>query len=111
VSRETMQGTTQYDVEVYLNDALVGKVRSSEAPVALDVSKYVVAGENRVRMVAMKQVGERRVSQSEKDVLEITIGQGTVSGGSVTIDKVLVTFKRNAAETQSLRQDLTFRSP
>lgn len=111
VSRETMKGATQYEVDVYINDAFVKKVRSTEDPVVLDVSKFVVNGENKVRMVAMKQIGERRVSQSAADTLEISIGQGSAGGGTVTIDKVLCTFRRNAGETQNLREDFSFRSP
>jgi hypothetical protein len=111
VSRETMQGATQYEIDVYINDTLVKKIRSSEPPVVLDVSKHVVNGQNRVRMLAMKRIGERRVSQARSDVLEVSIGQGTASGGSVTIDRVLCTLKRNAAETHDVREDCSFRSP
>jgi hypothetical protein len=111
ISKESFHGATQYDIDVYINEAFVKKVRSVDDPIVLDVSRWVQNGENRVRMIAVKQLGERRVSTSAADTLEVILGQGNASGGMVTVDKVLVTFRRNANEVQNIREDFSFKYP
>jgi hypothetical protein len=95
-------------VDVFINDQLVTKVRSSEDPVVLDVTRFVNAGGNRVRMVATKRLESGRVSHSPTDSLEVQLGEGTQNGRTVTVNRVLATFRRDASETTSIREDFTF---
>jgi hypothetical protein len=111
VTKQTERGAVQYDVDIFINDAFVKKVRSIDEPTVLDVSRFVRSGQNRVRMVAIKNTGERRASSSPTDTLEIFLGEGTVGGGTVTVDKVHATFTRNASETNNFREDFTFAAP
>jgi hypothetical protein len=110
VTKQTARGAVQYDVDVFINDEHVKKVRSVDEPAVLDVSRYVRPGENRVRMVAIKNIGDRRASMSPTDTLEIFIGEGTVGGGTVTVDKVHLSFKRSAADVQNVREDFGFQA-
>jgi len=110
ISKQSQRGAVQYDVDVFINNQLVKKVRSIDDPVVIDVSRYVHAGENHVRMVAVKNIGERRVSFSPTDVLEVFVGEGVVGGGTVTVDRVHADFKLTAAETQNTQQDFTFKA-
>ncbi len=111
ISKQTRPNATNYDVDVFINDAFVKKVRSTDDAIVIDVSKWVQPGENRVRMIAVKNQGEKRTSMSPVDTLEVLVGEGVAAAGTVTVDKVDVTFKRNASETQNVREDFTFRAP
>jgi hypothetical protein len=110
ISKQTERGIVQYDVDVFVNEQFVAKVKSIEEPVVLDISRFVSDGENRVRMIAVKNIGERRSSQSPTDTLEVIIGEGVAGGGTVTVDKVHVNFKRHAGETSNLREDFSFQA-
>lgn len=108
VSTQTKRGVVQYDIEVYVNGKLVKKVRSSDDRTVLEVTKFVLAGNNKVRLVATKNMGDKRLSSSAADVLEIVLGEGTVGGGTVAIDKPVVTSKRTAQETKNMTEEATF---
>lgn len=108
VSKQAKRGQTQYDVDVYVNDTLVKKVRSTEDSVVLEVTKHVKAGANKVRLVAVKNLGDKRLSTSPTDTLEIILGEGNVSGGTVAIDKPVVNYKRTAAETGNYSDNFSF---
>jgi hypothetical protein len=108
VSKQTKRGVTQYDVDVFLNDVFVKKVKSAEDTVVIEVTKHVKPGANKVRLVAVKNLGEKRISSSAVDVLEIVLGEGNVAGGTVTIDKPVMIYKRNASETGSFKDEASF---
>lgn len=108
ISTQTKRGQVQYDVEVYVNGTLVKKVRSTDDRVVLEVTKHVTAGTNKVRLVATKNMGDKRVSSSPSDVMEIVLGEGTVGGGTVSIDKPIVTWKRTAQETKNFAEEIGF---
>jgi len=108
VAPQPRRGQVQYDLDVYLNGALVKKVRSGDDRVVLEVTAKVKAGENRVKVVATKNMGNKRASSSVADTMEIVLGEGTVGGGTVMIDKPVVTYKRNASETGNFADDFTF---
>lgn len=108
VSTQTKRGIVQYDVDVFINGKFVKKVKSADAQVVLEVTKYVKPGSNKVRMVATKVVGDKRLSTSPSDVLEVVLGEGDVGGGTVAIDKPVATFRRTASETRNVSEDFTF---
>jgi hypothetical protein len=108
VSTQGKRGSVQYDVEVYVNGTFVKKVQSAQDPVVLEVTKWVKPGENKAKLIATKTMGDKRASTSATDTMEIVLGEGLLGAGQVTIDKPLVTFKRNASETQGFAQEVIF---
>lgn len=108
VSTQTKRGVVQYDVDVYINGQFVKKVRSADDRTVLEVTKHVKPGVNKVRLVATKNMGDKRVSSSPNDVLEIVLGEGTVGGGTVAIDKPVVTSRRTAQETKNFTEEVGF---
>jgi hypothetical protein len=108
VSKQPRKGLAQYDVDVYVNGKFVKKVRAQDDPVILDVTRAVRPGANDVKLVATKNMGDKRLSSSPTDTLEIVLGEGTVGGGTVAITRTVVTYVRNAQETKSFSDDVRF---
>ncbi|MSP15520.1 MAG: hypothetical protein EXR73_02715 [Myxococcales bacterium] len=108
VASERGSGAAQYDVDVYLNGRLVKKVRGGDGRVAIEVTKDVRAGENRVRFVAAKQATGKRRSSSPTDQLEVVVGEGVSGGGSVSIDRSLATLRVTAADTGPITREAKF---
>jgi hypothetical protein len=108
VTQQTKLGVVQYDVDVFVNGKFVKKVRSSEDRVVMEITKWVQTGSNKVRLQATKNMGDKRASTSPADTLEIIIGEGTVGGGTVAIDKPVVDWKRTAQETKNITEEVSF---
>jgi hypothetical protein len=108
VSKQPRKGLAQYDVDVYVNGKFVKKVRAQDDPVILDVTRAVRPGSNEVKLVATKNMGDKRLSASPTDTLEILLGEGTVGGGTVAITRTVVTYVRTAQETKSFSDDARF---
>lgn len=108
VSKQTRRGMAQYEVDVFVNGTFVKKVRSVDDAVVLEVTKYVKPGLNKLRLVATKVIGDKRLSTSPNDALEVVLGEGNVGGGTVSIDKPWVTYRRTAHETQNFSDEYTF---
>src|SRR4029453_18249947 len=102
------KGMAQYEVDVYLNGKFVKKVRAQDDPVILDVTKSVRPGVNEVKLIATKTMGDKRLSSSPTDTLEIVLGEGTVGGGTVSITKTVVSYVRSAQETSNFSDDARF---
>lgn len=107
ISKQTQRGIVQYDIDVTVNGALVRKVRSTEDPVVMDITRWIKPGDNTVRLVATKNVPTKRMSQSPTDIMEIIIGEGVLGGSTVSIDRVLVDFTRTAQETDLITEEFT----
>jgi hypothetical protein len=108
ISKQPRKGMAQYDVDVFLNGKLVKRVRAQDDPVILDVTKNVRPGPNEVKLVAVKNMGDKRLSSSPTDTLEVVLGEGVVGGGTVSITRTVVTYVRTAQETKSFSDDLRF---
>jgi hypothetical protein len=108
VSPQVKRGLVQYDIDVFMNGTWIKKVRSGDDKVVMDITKNVRPGENRLRLVATKNMGDRRVSSSPADTMEIVLGEGTVGGGTVMVDKPIVVYRRTAHETQNFAEDFHF---
>jgi hypothetical protein len=108
VSRQARRGLAQYDVSVYLNGQLIKVVRSDRDPVIMEITRLVRPGENTVKLVAVKNLGpaDRRSSFSAVDHMEVIIGEGAVSDGTVIIKNPLIEYRRNAAETRRYTDSL-----
>jgi hypothetical protein len=108
ISKQPRTGMAQYEVDVFLNGKLVKRVRSADDPVVLEITKHVKPGDNRVQLVARKAMGDRRLSSSPTDTLEIVLGEGTVSGGTISITRPVVQYTRTAQETRSYSDESGF---
>jgi hypothetical protein len=107
VSRQTQRGIVQYDVDVYVNGTLARKVKSVEEPVVYDITKWFKPGENHVRMVATKNVPDKRMSMSPADTMDILVGEGLLDGSTVNIERILASFTRNASETAAVTEEFS----
>jgi hypothetical protein len=108
VSKQPRKGQAQYDVDVFVNGKLVKRVRAQDDPVILDVTKSVRPGVNEVKLVAVKHMGDKRLSSSPTDTLEVILGEGSAAGGTVSITRTVVTYVRTAQETKNFSDDLRF---
>jgi len=113
VSKQTQRGIVQYDVDVFVNGGFVRKVKSVEDPVVFDITRWIRAGKNEIRMVATKNIPDRRMSLSPTDTMEIIVGEGVLGGTTVNIDRMLIDFTRTAQETEPVTEDYSIgaRSP
>jgi hypothetical protein len=102
------RGRVDYDIDVFVNETHVTRLRSEDTRVLVEITRHVKRGENRVRLVARKRAGATRGSASAADVMEIVVGSGRVGQGTVTIDEPLVTYRRNAAETKEFQDEYRF---
>lgn len=105
VSEQTRADGTQYDIEVFINSKWIRKIKSDDDQVIAEVTKHLRRGPNKVVLVATKRAGAERRSSSEDVVFKVTLGEGNVSGDSVTIDQPLVQMRRSAAESENFTQE------
>lgn len=106
-TEQTRPDGTQYDVEVFVNAQWIRQLKSNEAQVVLEVTKYLRPGGNKVVLAARKVVGAERVSTSPDVTFQVIIGEGNTGGDHVMIDNPLVRMKRTAAETENVTQEFT----
>ncbi|OJH35047.1 hypothetical protein [Cystobacter ferrugineus] len=105
VTEQSAQGKTEYDIDLFINSAWVRKLRNGESQVITELTRYLRPGRNTVRMMASKVVTGPRRSQSAEHVFEVIIGEGNEGGGRVMIDKPLIRFQRNAAQTEDVTEE------
>lgn len=103
-------GGAEYQVEVTLNGKLLRTVRSSEPAAVVDITKDVMVGDNAVRMHATKRYDKtgQRKSTSAESTFRVTVGEGTSTTTSMNVDRKLISFVRNASETDEMTEDYTF---
>ena len=58
-------------------------------------------------MVATKNIPEKRLSMSPTDTMEVLVGEGTLGGATVNIERVLGAFTRTAAETGAVTEEFS----
>jgi hypothetical protein len=110
VSEEKDGAATQYDLDVFVNSKWVRKVKAGEPQIVLEVTKYLVAGPNKVLFAATKHAEAGRKSTSPNSFLKITVGEGESGGNTVMIDNPLVEYKRTAAETDNVNEEFTLQA-
>jgi len=103
------RGLVPYDIEVYLNGASVKKIRADDDTVVFEVTKWVRPGKNLVRVAALRNANGKRTT-SPVDVMEVVVGEGSMKGAHVSIERPLVTFQRNASETEDVTDEFSFNS-
>ncbi|MBS2031096.1 MAG: hypothetical protein JST54_24555 [Deltaproteobacteria bacterium] len=107
VPQQVAVGMTGYDIDVFINGTWVTRFRGAEESNPVDVSKYVVAGPNKVLFTARKGKGERK-SFSPQHTFTVMVGEGTAGGDQVIIDNPLLTFKRAANEAEDITEEFNF---
>jgi len=100
VSQNTRPGFVQYDVDVYINQRWVRKIRNRDSQLLFEVNKYLKTGKNTVHFAATKNYdGKGRLSTRASDQIRVIIGTGTRGGGTVNITESLVEFKVSADQS------------
>ena len=110
VSEDANGAQAQYDLDVFINSKWVRKIKAGEPQIVLEVTKYLVAGQNKVLFAATKHIEGGRKSTSAGSFLKITVGEGEAGGNTVMIDNPLVECKRTAAETDNVNEEFTLQA-
>ena len=100
----------QYEINVYLNGKWLKRLPAGDARGVVPLSARILPGKNDVRIVATKKIGDRRLSASPTDKVVLVIGEGSEGGGTVLISRPLVTYERNASESNNFSDDFSFQS-
>jgi hypothetical protein len=106
-TEQTRPDGTQFDIEVFVNAQWIRQLRSNEAQVVLEITKYLRAGPNKVVLAARKAIAGERVSSSPDVTFQVVIGEGNMGGDHVMIDNPLVRMRRTAAETENVTEEFT----
>lgn len=108
VAEQNAPGMAQYDIEVYVNARWLMTLKSHSAQEVRDITSHLLPGKNTVTLEAKKLSGGPRQSLSAEHTFTVLIGEGNEAGGNVMIDNPLVSFKRTAADADSVARDYTF---
>lgn len=102
VTEKAARGMTQYDIDIYINNKFIRRLTSKEEQVVMDVTEFMRTGNNAVYVVAKKNTGsDGRLSTSPQHYFKVIIGESsTKEGKEVYIDKEVLSYTRNAAESQ-----------
>ncbi len=106
-TEQTRPDGTQYDVEVFVNAQWIRQLKSNEAQVVLEITKYLRPGANKVVLAARKAIAGPRNSTSRDVTFQVIIGEGNTGGDHVMIDNPLVRMQRTAAETENVTEEYT----
>lgn len=106
-TEQTRPDGTQYDIEVFVNAQWIRQLRSNEAQVVLEITKYLRAGPNKVVLAARKAITGERVSTSPSVTFQVIIGEGNMGGDHVMIDNPMLRMQRTAAETENVTEEFT----
>lgn len=108
VANQSAPGMTEYDIDVYLNAKWLMTVKNNTDQEVVDITRHLLPGKNTVTFEAKKVVGGARKSFSPQHDFTVIIGEGNEASGNVMIDNPLVTFKRTAADNDSVSKDYPF---
>jgi hypothetical protein len=98
VSDKSNRGATQYNIDVHINGAFITRVKSEDGLLALDITKHLVPGNNRVVFTAIKKLDTPRKSFSPADTFTLMVGEGTKAGNQIMVQRSLMEYKRTAAD-------------
>ncbi len=107
VSEQSMQGMTQYDIDLYINAKWVRKFRSDDDQIVTEVTQYIHPGVNKLLFVAKKNVVGARKAFTPAATYMVTLGEGDANGDKVVIDNPLLTYKRSADQMDDASQEYT----
>ena len=109
VTSQNAPGATQYDIDVYINAKWVRTLRSDEDQIVADITRFLQPGENRILLVARKNITGGRKSHSPGHYFRVIVGQGNEGGNNVMIERALVDFKRTAADMDDVSKEFRIR--
>lgn len=99
VTMQSRVGATQLVIDVFVNGSLVRQVSARDEQTVEDLTGRLRPGPNRITLVPHRVLGPNgRISSSPSDWFQVVIGEGLLAGGKVSIDNVLVDWKRTAAD-------------
>lgn len=110
VTEQTVQGATEFDVDLLLNGKFVRTLSGNDPQVVSELTRQLKPGKNQMVLQATKKVataGQPR-SRSAAHLFRVIIGEGVVNQEQVVIEKQLVTFTRTAADMNDVTQEFTF---
>jgi hypothetical protein len=107
VTEQTSPGSTEYDVDVYVNSKWLRRLRNSDEQIVTEITKNLSPGKNTLMFIAKKEANTSRKSFSKNDIFRVIIGEGNMSGDHVMIDNPVVKFERTAADTNDVTQEFT----
>ncbi|HUB10151.1 MAG TPA: hypothetical protein VMB50_24320 [Myxococcales bacterium] len=107
VSEQSMQGMTQYDIDLYINSKWVRKFRSDDDQVVTEVTQFIHPGPNKILFMAKKNIVGARKAFTPAATYMVTLGEGDANGDKVVIDNPLLTYKRSADQTDDASQEYT----
>lgn len=110
VTEQTLQGATEYDIDVFLNGQHLRNLPSSEGQIVTDITRKLLPGKNEVTLQAKKVTapGAERKSYSKAHLFRVIVGEGKVEGEKVVIEKSVVAFVVTAADTEDVVQQYSF---
>ncbi len=108
VTHQNAPGMTEFDIDVYVNAKWLMTLRNGSQQDVVEVTRYLVPGQNSVTFEAKKLSSGSRKSFSPEHQFIVVIGEGDAGGDNVMINNPLVTFKRTAADSESSSKDYSF---
>lgn len=108
VANQSAPGMTEYDIDVYVNAKWLMTLKSTLDQEVRDITRHLLPGKNTVTFEAKKLANGPRKSFSPEHSFSVIIGEGNEAGGNVMIDNPLVSFKRTAADADSISRDYPF---
>jgi hypothetical protein len=108
VTHQNAPGMTEFDIDVYVNAKWLMTLRNGSQQDVVEVTRYLLPGQNSVTFEAKKLSAGPRKSFSPEHQFIVVIGEGDAGGDNVMINNPLVTFKRSAADADSTSKDYSF---
>lgn len=91
-------GSKGHTVQVYVNDALVQTVKSGDAQTIVDLSKYTVPGQNKIRIMSDS-------ANAAGGALYVYIGKGSNESGTVVLEKPDIQYGLGASRSGPYSRD------
>jgi hypothetical protein len=106
VASQTQPGTTQFDVDLYVNKKWIRRFRNGDGTAVVELTKHLAPGDNSIIFAATKSA-EPRKSTAADAVYKFIIGEGDIAGANLRLDKVDLQYQKTAADTESTTDERT----
>ena len=105
VTEKAAPGMAQYDIDLFINSKFVRKLLDDEEQVVLEITKFLQPGDNKVVLIAKKNIKGTRRSASPQHYFRVVMGVGDSGGRNVMISKKLIDYKRTAQEMDDATEE------
>lgn len=105
VTEKAAPGLSQYDIDMYINNKWTRKLLDDEEHIYLELTKFLVQGDAKIRFIARKNVKGERRSQSPNHFFRVVVGIGEMAGREVMMTRKLIDFKVTAMQTETLSKE------